>query len=270
MMETIDRRVLAGFRCVDAITGSSILSPLAVTGTPLAIKANRSGVFAVLDGPGLTPLTTQFVPSAPNSWPAPATYEITITDPAMQYLARRAYIAAPQPLPVLTPPATTAPPAAGTTTTPQLPPPPPVTTPQQVVLYPTTAAPLAPNWAVIRVLVTNNATPPAPLPWAVIQVTGAGSPAPAGLTNQNGEALLAVLGLGLKLSSSGTGSVTETTTAATVTAWFDPGSLGQAAGWVPNPDDILWNLSDPQWKSASQAVQLGPGQTVNVSIAISM
>lgn len=145
-----------------------------------------------------------------------------------------------------------------------------MTTPQQVVLYPTTAAPLAPNWAVLRVSVVSNATPPVPLPWAVIQVQGAGSPAPSGLTNQNGEALLAVPGLGFKLSSNATGAVTEATIAATVTAFFDPATLTQPRGWVPNPDDILLNLSNPQWKSATQAVQLGSGQTVFVTLTISM
>jgi hypothetical protein len=177
----------------------------------------------------------------------------------LRYLARRVKIAAPQPLPVIPPPA-----PSGAATLP------PVTTPQQVTMYPTTAAPVAPNWAVLRVLVISNATPPAPLPWAVIQVTGAGNPAPSGLTNLNGEALLAVPGLGLKLSSSSTGAVTEATVAATVTTLFDPAALTQPSGWVPNPDDILANPSNPAWKSASQSVQLGSGQTVFTTITISL
>jgi len=45
MIENVDRRVLAGFRCVDAMTGRSILAPLAVTTAPLVITRNRSGVF---------------------------------------------------------------------------------------------------------------------------------------------------------------------------------------------------------------------------------
>jgi hypothetical protein len=249
MTENVDRRALAGFSCVDAITSLSILSPLSVTGTPLVLRRNRSGVFAVMDAPGFTALTTEFLAPAPTAWPAPASYEITIQDPSLRYLSRRAKISAPQPLPVI---------------------PGPLTLPQRVAMYPTPAAPVEPNWAVIRVSVVSNATPAGPLPWAVIQVQGASNPAPAGLTNQNGEALIAVPGLGLKLSSSSTGSVTETTTPATVTAWFDPTTLGQPKGWVPNPDDILLNLSSPQWKSASQAVQLGSGQTVFVTITISI
>ncbi|MGA7235763.1 MAG: hypothetical protein WBY44_08790 [Bryobacteraceae bacterium] len=267
MIENIDRRVLAGFRCVDAITGGSILEALTVSAAPLVLRRNHSGVFAVMDAPGFTALTTQFLAPAANSWPSPATFEITIEDPALRYLSRRATISAPQPLPVVPPPVGSAP----TTTAPAGPAPlAPVTTPQTIVLYPTPAAPLAPNWAVVRVAIVSNATPPAPLPWAVIQVLGAGSPSPAGLTNQNGEALLAVQGLGLSLSSNTTGAVTETTTTATVTAWFDPSSLNKPKGWIPNPDDILLNLSSSQWKSVSQPVQLSPGQTVFVTLTISL
>jgi hypothetical protein len=292
MNENVDRRVLAGFRCVDAMTGHSILRPLTVTTAPLVITRNRSGVFAVTDAPGLHGLTTQFL--APALWPAPASYQITIQDPALRYLPRRAQIVAPQPLPIAVPQASPVPPsptttpsgtttAAPATTAPSSTTPPPATTaqastaqtssgmvPQDVFLYPTPAAPVSPNWALIRVSVFSTANPPAPLPWAVIQVSGVGNPPPTGVTNQGGEALIAIPGIGLKLSSSTTGSVTETTTPATITAWFDPSVLTRPAGWVANPDDILTNLSSAQWKSASQSVQLGPGQTVYANLRISL
>lgn len=262
MSENIDRRVLAGFRCVDALTNLTILSPLTVATNQLALNRNYSGIFAVMDAPGLTASTTQFIPTPASSWPTPQTFEITIQDPQLRYLSRRANIAAPQPLPVVAAPATT--PAGGP------PQPPPVTTPQDIVMYPTPAAPVAPNWAVVRATVVSNANPPVPLPWAVVQVTGIATPPRAGLTNQNGEALLAVAGLGLTLSSAAGGTVTEATTPATVTAWFNPATLSQPKGWVANPDDILLNLSNAQLKSASQSVQLGPGQTVFITIAISV
>jgi hypothetical protein len=242
MNQLVDRRVLAGFRCIDAITSRSVVDPLTVAAPPLTLLRNRSGVFAVMDAPGLRSFTAQFLP--PTNWPAPSAFEVTIKDPSLKYLARRANISAPQPL------ASTA--------------------PQPVVLYPTPAAAVSPNWAVIRASVVSNATPARPLPYALIQVQGAGSQPPTGLTNSNGEALLAVPGLGLKLSSSASGAVTEATTAATITAWFDPTTLTRPANWIPNPDDILTNLSSSQWKSASQSIQLGPGQTVFVTLTISL
>jgi hypothetical protein len=299
MMENVDRRVLAGFCCVDAMTQGSIRDPLAVQAGQLVLRRNRSGIFAVMDAPQLTTYTTEFLVSDPGKWPSPTNFEVTIEDPSMRYLSRRANIAVPQPLPGASttggPAPTTTASAAPTTTpagatpsptttasaappSPTTTPPaatsqiPPVTTPQNVVLYPTPAAPVGLSWAVIRVSVASNATPPAPLPWAVIQVTGTGITTATGLTNPNGEALLAVPGLGLTLSSSSTGAVTEATTPATVTAWFDPGSLKQPQGWISNPDDILLNLSKPSppWKTVSQAVALGPGQTVFVALTISL
>jgi hypothetical protein len=263
MSDIMDRRVLAGFRCVDAITGGSILLPLTVQAQPLKLRQNRSGVFAVVDAPGLTPLTNQFLP--PGSWPLPGPFEISIQDASLLYLSRRAKISVPQPLPAVVAPGTTPP---GTTAAPAAVP--PLNTPQTVTMYPNAAAPIAPNWAVVRVSVVSNATPAAPLPFAVVQVSGATSQPAAGLTNANGDALIAIPGLGLTLSSSGTGSVTETTTAATVAAWFDPTVLTQPKGWVSNPDDILQNLASAQWKTASQSIQLGPGQTVFVTLTISL
>lgn len=266
MIENVDRRVLAGFRFVDAITGNAVLQTLAVDGGPLRLRQNHSGIFAVMDAPKLTDLTWQFLPD-PAGWPPSTNFELTVTDPSNRYLARRAQIAVPQPLPAAVSPA--APPPATTTTVAGTPAPvPPVTTPQDILLYPTTAAPVAPNWAVIRVSLLNTDTPPSPLSGAVIQVTISGVPPISGLTNGLGEALIGVQGLGLKLSSSATGAVTEVTTTATVEAYFDPTPRPQ--NWVPNPDDILDDLSNPAWKTASQSVNLAPGQTVFVNLTISL
>jgi hypothetical protein len=276
MMENVDRRVLAGFVCVDAITSSSIAAPLAVTTLQLVLRRNRHNTFAVMNVIGvasLSELTDDFLaPTAAGSWPPPKNYEITIQDPALQYLSRRANIAAPQPLPAAAPVGTTTTTTSAPTTTVQagVGNVPPVTTPQQIALYPTASASLALNWAVVRVAVTGNNG--SPLPWVVVQVTGSGNPTATGVTDTNGQALLAVPGLGLTLSSSSSGSVTETTTAATVTAWFDPATAGQPSGWVSNPDDILLKLAtpDPSWKSASQAIQLGPGLTISIALTIPM
>ena len=255
MSENVDRRVLAGFRCVDAITGRTVLESLSVDAAPLAVRRNNSGIFAVVDGPKMTQATLQFLAPPAASWPPTTKFPIAIQDPGFSYLPRRATIGVPQPLP-------------GSAATPDGVP--PLPTPQDILLFPTPAALISPNWAVVRVSVVSNASTPAPLPWAVIQVQLTGNPPAQGLTDSNGEALLAVKGLGLTLSSSGSGSVTETTTAATVAAWFDPSSLKQRPGWVSNPDDILGNLSSTQWKKASQSVQLGPGQTVFVTLTISL
>ncbi len=71
MSENLDRRVLAGFRCIDAITSRSVLQPLSVTAPQLALRRNHSGIFAVVDAPGFTALTKQFLAPAVSSWPPP-------------------------------------------------------------------------------------------------------------------------------------------------------------------------------------------------------
>ena len=109
-----------------------------------------------------------------------------------------------------------------------------------------------------------------PLAGAVIQVAVTGGATASGVTDQKGEALLAVPGLGMQLSISGASPVMEATTAATATVWFDPGSLAQPRGWVSNPDDILLNLSSTKWKSTSQPITLTRGLTVAISFTVSM
>lgn len=310
MIQPIAWHVLAGFRCVDAVTSSSVLRPLLVTAKPLQLRRNRSGVFAVMNAPNLAAYAQSLTPPAP--WPtATTTYEIAIEDPSLLYLPRRANIQVPQPLPPTVIPGVTVPPAttvsatttqgttptttaAGPTTTPAPsttnaapttaagttpapsttasgpPPLPPLSIPQQVVLYPSPSAPVAPNWALVRVYVVNNAVPPQALLGAVIQVAIAGRTPLTGVTNKNGEALLAAQGLGLTFNADSAGAVTETTTAATVTAWFDKANLKPSPGWIPNPDDILLNLSSPTWNTTSQPVQLEPKRTSFVNLTIPM
>ncbi len=292
MKENIDRHALAGFRCVDAVTNTSITAPLAVSAQPLTVHRNRSGVFAVMDAPGISRSQTQPLIPDPAVWPKPTSYEITIQDPSQQFLPRKADIQVPQPLPApvtrgttLAPPPTTtpqgtttvAPPATTTPTSTTTPSPtttaqsaasqlPALTTPQTVVMYPSPAGATPHNWAVVRASVANNATPPQPLPGAVVQVLGA-----TGVTNSLGEALLAVPGPGLQPSSNSTGPVFETTATATVTAWCDKSLLKKPPGWISNPDDILTTLSTGQWQTASQpGVLLVPGQTTFVALTISM
>jgi hypothetical protein len=317
MIQPIAWHVLAGFRCVDAVTSSSVLRPLLVTARQLQLRRNRSGVFAVMNAPNLAAYAQSLIPPAP--WPtASTTYEIAIEDPSLQYLPRRANIQVPQPLPPTVIPGVTVPPAttisatttqatvptttaAGPTTTPAPsttnaalttaagttpapgttasgpPPLPPLSVPQQVlsipqqvVLYPSPSAPVGPNWALVRVYVVNNANPPQALFGAVVQVAIAGHSPLTGVTNKNGEALLAAQGLGLTFNADSTGAVTETTTAATVTAWFDKANLNPPPGWVSNPDDTLLNLSSPTWNSTSQPVQLEPKRTSFVNLTIPM
>lgn len=254
MIESVDRRVLGGFVCVDAITGSSVVPAIPVTAPMWTVKPNRSGIYVIFDGPGLDLLTGEFIPS--GTWPAPVPFEVSLQDPNRRYLPRRATVKAPLAVPTI-PPAAVA--ATG------------VFVPQQVPLYPSPSAPIGQNWATIHASVTRQgATPPQGLPWAILQVVSNSDNTvlATGQTDTNGEALLAVIGLTVQASTSGTGPVTVSSVAATVTAYFDPSVLTQPTGWIPNPDDILTNLSSTALKSASQPVQLSSGQEGALSFSI--
>lgn len=255
-IENIDRRILGAFVCTDAITGNSIVPAVPVTAPNWTVKANRSGIYVIFDGPNLDPLTGQLIPT--GTWPAPVTFEVSLQDPSLRYLPRRAKVQAPLPVP-------TYPPVPATLTG--------VFVPQQVKLYPSPATTIGPNWASIHASVTKAGTnPPQGLPWAVLQVikNSDSSVMATAQTDANGEALLAVVGLTVQANTSGGGPVTTSTVAATVKAYFDPSVLTQPPGWIPNPDDILSNLSNPALKTSTQPVQLSSGQETAMSFAISV
>ena len=239
-IENVDRRILGAFVCVDAITGLSVTSPIQVTAPGWKIKPNRSGTYVIFDGPGLSALTTQFIPG--STWPTSATsFEVTLQDSNRRYLPRRANIQAT------------------------------VLNLQRVMLYPLPSAPIGPNWCTIHVSVTKQGTtPPLGLPWAVVQIIrqSDNTVLATGQTNANGEALLAVVGLTSQPSTSTSGPVTVSTVAATLRAYFDPSVLGQPAGWVSNPDDILSNLTNAKLQSASQTVQLSPGLESSLGLTL--
>jgi hypothetical protein len=269
VLETVDRRVLGAFICVDAITGLSVVQPIPVSAAQWTVKPNRSGVYVIFDGPGFDALTTQFVPA--GTWPAAMTFEVTLTDANRRYLPRRANVKAPMTVPVIGPspdgvvpnPAVTA--ALANTSC--------VFDPQRVKLYPLPSAAVGPSWSTIHASVTKQGTTPAQgLPWAVLQVVRQSDKTvlATGQTDTNGEALLAVVGLTMQASTSASGPVTVSTVPVTVTAYFDPSVLTQPQGWVANPDDILSNLTNTALKSSSQQVQMGPGVELSLSFAITV
>jgi hypothetical protein len=269
VLETVDRRVLGAFVCVDAITGLSVVQPIPVSTPQWTVKPNRSGVYVIFDGPGFDALTTQFVPA--GTWPAAVSFEVTLRDASRRYLPRRANVKAPMTVPAIGPsPGGVVPNPAVTAA---LANPAAVFDPQRVTLYPLPSAAVGPNWSTIHASVTRQGTtPPTGLPWAVLRVVrkSDGVVLATGQTDTSGEALLAVVGLTMKASTSASGPVTVSTVPVTVTAYFDPGVLTQPQGWIANPDDILSNLTNTALKSSSQQVQMGPGVELSLSLAIAV
>jgi hypothetical protein len=256
MIENVDRRILGAFVCVDAITGSSVVPAIPVTAPQWTVKPNRSGTYVIFDGPGLDPYTGQFIPS--GTWPAATPFEVTLQDPNLRYLPRRASVSAPAAIPVI-------PPVPATPTG--------VFAPQQITVFPTPAAQVGPNWATIRVSVAQSATNPSKgLPYVVLRLvnTTTSEIMATGQTDTNGEALLAFIGQTVTVNTGAGGTVTTPSIAATLTAYLLPTNLNQPSGWVPNPDDILNNLTAATLVSGSQAITVISGQEQSLSFSLTV
>ncbi len=265
MSESVDRRVLGAIRCVDAITGNSIGNALSVTSSQLLLRANRKSIYVIFNAPKLDPQTAQFDPMLP--WPAAAPFEVSIQDPSRRYLPRRAMVQAPQTLPPAIDPSQPFDPAK------VLGDPAIVFNPQPVPLFPSPAAPVSPNWAVIYIsVIRSGSTPSKGLPWCIVRVARSDNQAVLATTvgDARGEAVLAIPGLGPEVSGSDTGAVTQATVAVAVTAWFDPSVTSRPSNWIPNPDDMLNNLATGLFKTGNLTSSVGPGQTVSRSLAISV
>ena len=250
--EFVDRRVLGGFRCVDSITGKTVVAPLTVNSSALTIRPNHSGTWVVFNGAGLAALTNDFQP--PSVWPNPTVFEISIQDHSGTYLPRRATLQIPAKLAPASDPAS-------------------VFNPQIITLCVTPSAQAGANWAVIRASVLRAGTTPMQgLADTLVRVTRTSDNVvlATGMTDARGEAMLAVPGLGVRASSSGSGAVLEATTAVSVTAYFDAAALTQPAGWLPDPDEMLANLGGASVKSATQTAQLGSGLSINLKFLISV
>lgn len=266
--ENLDRRVLGAFLCVDAFTGDSVVPAVPVTAAPWNVQPNRSGIYVIFNGPGMSGLTTQLTPT--GTWPAPVSFEVTLQDPTRRYLSRRAKVRAPQTVPVIGPspggavpnPAVVAAQANPAT----------VFDPQRVTLYPRPSAAVGPNWSTIHASVTNTASPAVGMPWAVLRVVrqSDGTVLAVGQSDLNGQALLAVVGLKLQANVSGSGPVTLSTVAVTITAYVDPSVRTQPSGWIADPDDILGNLTNPALRVSSQSAELRPGQELNLSFGVAV
>jgi hypothetical protein len=261
MNEQVDRRILGAFVCVDAMTGNSIPGPLLASNPLWKLKPNQSGIFVIFDGPGFNDQTGQFV--LEGAWPAAVSFEITIQDPQGAYLPRRATIKAPLAVPAVT--------AANIST---------VTSdktavfdPQPVTLYPTAAAAVSPNWAVIRVSVVRAAAPSAGLAWAYVRadsVPAGTEPLAEGVTGLNGETILVVRGQSTQVSSSAAGPLTAATIPVRVSAWFDPTILRQPPGWISNPQDLSDNISGGGLTTNSLAASIGAGTRLNLTIPLAV
>ncbi|HEX6042351.1 hypothetical protein [Longimicrobium sp.] len=213
--ETIDRRVLAALRFRDAVTGATVAAPLDVRAAGARWIRNRRGWWILAGAPGLEAHTASF--AAPPAAPALGSVAlgVRVADPAGRYLPRVVSLALPRnpdPLKADKPDS--------------------LFQPVEVDLFPSPAAAVSPNWAVLRVSALGA---DGPLAGALLRVVRKASPTTVlgqGMTDARGEGLIAVAGIPVTTWEEEQGSVLATEVEARVDLFW------QAGAGPPDPDAL--------------------------------
>ena len=211
----LDRRVLAALRFRDAVTGATVAGPLDVRAPGARWIRNRRGWWVLAQAPGLEAHTAAFraPPAAPAVGSVPLA--VRVADPAGRYLPRVAALALPRD----PDPAKAAKPES-------------LFQPVEIDLFPSPAASVSPNWAVLRVSASGA---DGPLAGALLRVVRKASPSTVlgrGMTDARGEALVAVAGIPVTTWEEGQGSVLATEVEARVDLFW------QAGAGPPDPDAL--------------------------------
>jgi len=254
--------VLGAVRFVDGASGQPVSRKLTVTAPGVRWLRSRRGLYVVADAPGLASHSIAF--DAPPAEPplASVTVTLSVSDPAGGYLARQAVVSLPRD------------PSPGAAADASL------FVPVEVTLYPTPAAQVFPNWALVRAAVADVDTG-APLAGALLRVlrNGDTEPTARGLSDARGEALVAVPGIPVTTWASdedeedgeGEGEEAEeeppvivSEVAATVEAVFDPA----LAGNLPDPEDL--EARRDTLATVSAGIALAPGRTETVTLEVDL
>ena len=231
IVERVERRVLCAVRFVDVTTGLPVDVPLEVrTGDDVAlrrtlrgyhvtggapIRATPRGYYVLRTVRGLEPHEDAF--AAPPDTPAVDTVPITLTvvDGRVQrYLPRRRTVRLPR---------ATDRDSAGS-----------LFRPVEVRLFPSPAARTSAGWAVVRASLVDDATS-VPIAGALVVVRRESDNEllGRGLSDDRGEALVAVAGIPVTTWGDGAGPVLATHVDVRIEVMVDPG-----ASQPPDPDDL--------------------------------
>ncbi|WP_172330709.1 hypothetical protein [Mangrovicoccus sp. HB161399] len=266
VMETLDRRALAGLRLVDRTTGLRIEAPLRITHPALKIGRNRSGDAVVLD---IVPRTAaeRALAAHPAAFEAPPaappagslSFELLIEDPSGRYLPRRFALRLPRRPPS---PADADPLPADH-----------LMRPVEIVMMPAPAAPVGPNWSGLRASLSRQAADPAdrPLAGALLRVLrrADGAELGQGIADRRGEAFVPIVGIPVIDFSSDEDPEAVGLTSVPVRLEILTEPAGPA--WPPDPDAIL---ADPQgWGPVSgtlpePSLRTGRMSTENLSLVL--
>lgn len=246
--ERVETRILGALRCVDAITGTPVGHALDVRADGADILLNRSGLHILRRAAALAAHEASF--ETPPVLPAIGSVQLalTVSDPLGVYLPRRATLALPRD----PNPANAAAPDS-------------LFRPAELPLFPSPSAPVAVNWAVLRVSVA--ATTGESLGGALLRVLRNGSVLGRGLSDWRGEALVPVAGVPVTTFSEDENSVVSNEIDVVLQVIFDPatGQLTPAAQVRDGRPPAALPLVNPGALEA--AAETLPGTTRNIAIA---
>jgi hypothetical protein len=242
----IERRVLGAVRFIDATTGLRVASPLVVRAEGVRFVRNRSARYVIFSAPGLDAYAEAFLEPPAQPGQGSVAVELAVSDPSGSYLPRRRTIRLP-----LDPDPARAGLPGSLFDVPDIP------------LYPSPTAPTAPGWATIRATVTAAGTSNR-LSGALIRVVRTSDAArlAAGLSDQRGEALVAVPGIPITTWDGGVGPVLGTELEVTLQTIFDD----RATGEIPDPDAL--EAERATLKSSSTSERLASGRVLVTALTV--
>ena len=246
--ERVETRVLGALRCVDAVTGTPVGRAMELRADGADILLNRSGLHIIRRVDALAAHEASFETSP--ALPAIGSLQLTLTvsDPLGVYLPRRATLALPRD----PDPANSAAPNS-------------LFRPAELPLFPSPSAPVAVNWAVLRVSVA--ASTGESLGGALLRVLRNGNVLGQGLSDWRGEALVPVAGVPVTTFSEDENSVVSNEIDVVLQVIFDPATGQRApAAQVRNgrPPATLPQVDPLALEAAANTL---PGTTRNIAIA---
>ncbi|MEM6847774.1 MAG: hypothetical protein AAF580_06815 [Pseudomonadota bacterium] len=251
MPEVVDQRVLGALRFTDGVTASAINRPLSVEAPHLTLLRNRDGLYVILSAAGLGTHTQAFdtPPAAPAA--ESLSFDLTVADPRGEFLPTRATIALPRPFDL----------PGGITT---------LLEPIDVALASNPGRTASSAWAVVRAAVLDENSDPLPGALVTVAPSGGGNALGWGLTNRQGEAMVAVAGLPalvdvVPITPGGDTELAIAETSVTVSARADT-----ARPFPANPVQLTAGGPTVRTSAAAVPATLTPGRTQTLSITVDL
>jgi hypothetical protein len=258
IVEDVDRRVLGALRLVDAITGQRVTERLDVAAAGVTFVRNLSGDLVIRSVTAAVSAALRahgFAFGAAPAEPAVGALEldVRIADPRHRYLPRRVGVALPRD------------PDPTNASSPDS-----LFQPVIVRMHRSAAGAVAGGWSVIRAHVTGPGGAGV-LAGALIRVLRASDDTllGGGVTDERGEALIAVAGVPVTTFDAGNGDeeaddvaegpVLITSVPVTLQVVFD-----EEAGWPPDPDDLEARAAELEVRTVNASLRSGEAQALTI------